>query len=140
MKLSLEHREYLEFMVDLWQYMDHVSGKAKGLYCLLLTYENRKTNTCYPCQADIARHLKITPESLPSLMEELEKADLLRRTKRYKGKRFNYVYKLYAPQPKGKLRNSSAKSRVGKIVHFPALISTNSIRSTTQEGGNSAST
>jgi hypothetical protein len=128
-------------MVDLWQFMDHVSGKAKAFYCVLLTYENRKNNTCYPCQKDIARHLKTTRGSLLPLIAELEKADLIRATKRFTGgKRFNYVYTLYAPQPTGKSRNSSAKSRVGKIVPFPSQTSTNSIPSTIQGAGNTGST
>lgn len=139
-RLSPEHKEYLSFMVDLWQFMDHVNGDAKALYCCLATYENRITNKARPCQKTLCRHLGISPNTLRERVEDLEEANLLRKEKiPITSSRFQWEYTLYAPQPKSRSRPSRGRSK-GKEILFPSQNSENSIPSTTQEGGNSAST
>ena len=131
-RLSADHRAYLQFQKDLWQGRDDVPAGAKALYATLLTYENIKSNDCYPCQETLARHLSTSVPSIRRWTREMETANLCRtKTVIFNGKR-KIIYSLYAPKPSDATGTTPEKP-IGKIVPFPSLTSTGSIPSTTQK-------
>lgn len=128
-KLSPDHKEYLSFQRDLWQGRDDVSACCKALYATLLTYENLKSNECYPCQDELARHLSTSVRSIRIWTREMEQKNLCRTKKiRFNGK-WKIIYTLFVPKPSDAI-GKTPELLPGKIVHFPSLNSTNSTLST----------
>lgn len=131
-RLSLDHKAYLQFMVDLWQKRPDVPGMVKALYGVLLTYENYRTQQCWPCQETLARNLKTSSRSIRRYAKGLMKAELATTEwQRIKGRK-RLVYTLYAPLPSD--TGETPVRPTAKVVLFPSLTSTGSTPSTTQKG------
>jgi hypothetical protein len=129
-RLSDDHKAYLRFMKDLWQFRDDVAAGPKALYCCLLTYENLKTNECCPCQETLCHHLQTSLPSLRRWTKELIRANLIRTRMTREGKKTVLHYALFAPRPSN--TGATPVKPLIQIVPFPSLSSTGSTPSTTQ--------
>jgi hypothetical protein len=139
MKISADHREYLQFMAYLWKECDDLQYGPKSLYCCLLTYEHQKKNTCWVCQETLSRHLCCAINSLKTWTELLEEKDMIRCERSRRGKKSYIKYVLFHPQHRNRSVISLSKfRRKGKanVVPFPSLNCPISTPSTTQKAGN----
>lgn len=105
-----------------------LSRDARTLYVYLLTYENLKTNQAKPGQRTICRDLRLSPNTLQGLLDELYERSLILLDKEPKKNGNLTVYTLIAPQP-------DVSSNSPNVVPFPSQNSTNSTSSTTPSDG-----
>lgn len=134
--LSEDYLRYIEIEDILWLRNPEIPHHHKALYQVLLRHENIKTLRCFPCQEDLALHLKTSSKSISRWARELELTDLIRIREVRKGKKTKLFYDLYAPRPNMKfnaLPNRLRKDQ--KVVSYPSQTCTNSTSSTIPQDG-----